>query len=218
MNGLIGRKLGMAQIFDDAGLSIQVTLIEAGPCYVTQLKSPDKDGYQAVQLGFGEVKTKRLTSGQRGHLKANELPNLSVLRELRFKGDVNYAAGDKVTVAQAFKHGDLVDVVGVSKGRGFQGAIKRHGFHGGPVSHGQSDRRRAPGSIGAGTTPGRVPKGTRMAGRMGNQRVTAQHLVVALVDDARNLLAIRGAVPGPTGAVVFVRVARKQKNPVAGKE
>ncbi|GBL17227.1 50S ribosomal protein L3 [Chloroflexota bacterium] len=128
MNGLIGRKLGMAQIFDDAGLSIQVTLIEAGPCYVTQLKSPDKDGYQAVQLGFGEVKTKRLTSGQRGHLKANELPNLSVLRELRFKGDVNYAAGDKVTVAQAFKHGDLVDVVGVSKGRGFQGAIKRHGF------------------------------------------------------------------------------------------
>ena len=193
LKGLIGKKIGMTQIFDEDGVAIPVTLIEAGPCYVTQVRTPEKDGYQAVQLGFGETKPKRLTGGQLGHLKRGSfsLPPLRYLREIRAK-NIDVAEGDKVTV-EVFSVGERVDVVGTSKGKGFAGAVKRHGFRGGPKTHGQSDRLRAPGSRGAGTTPGRVYKGSRGAGHMGNDRVTAQNLKVVLVDAERNLLGVRGA-------------------------
>jgi large subunit ribosomal protein L3 len=209
MKGLIGKKIGMTQIFDESGLAIPITLIEAGPCYVTQIRKPETDGYNAVQLGFGEVKPKRLSGGQVGHLKSNELPPLKYLREFRVKNsEVN--EGDKLEVGEVFSIGDRVDIVGTSKGKGFQGAVKRHGFRGGPKTHGQSDRQRATGSIGATTTPGRVFKGKRMPGHMGSERVTVQNLSVAYVDADRNLLGVRGAIPGPKGGVVVIKEARKR--------
>lgn len=208
MKGLIGRKVGMTQIFDEDGNALPVTLIEAGPCYVTQVRKQDRDGYSAVQLGFGEVDARRLTGGQVGHLKRSDLPPLRYLREFRVK-EPEYAEGDKVQV-DIFEIGERVDVIGTSKGKGFQGGVKRHGFGGGPKTHGQSDRWRAPGSIGATSTPGRVFKGTRMAGRMGNARVTSQNIQVEMVDPERNLLAVRGSVPGGKGSVVFIQSARKQ--------
>jgi large subunit ribosomal protein L3 len=208
LKGLIGKKVGMTQIFDEAGSAVPVTLIEAGPCFVTQVRTPEKDGYVAVQLGFEEIKPKRLTGGQLGHLKRNDLPPLRFLREFRVKkSDVE--AGDKVTV-DVFGVGEHVDVIGTSKGRGFAGAVKRYGFRGGPKTHGQSDRQRAPGSRGAGTTPGRVFKGSRSPGHMGNARVTSQNLKVVLVDPERNLIGVRGAVPGARGGVVMIKPARKQ--------
>jgi len=158
--GLLGKKIGMTQIFDDNGVAIPITVIEAGPCYVTQLRTAEADGYSAVQIGFDEVKPSRITNGEMGHLKRNNLPPLRFLREFRAK-DPQVAEGDKVTVDQ-FAVGELVDVVGTSKGRGFQGGVKRYNFGGGPKTHGQSDRHRAPGSRGAGTTPGRVFKGSRI--------------------------------------------------------
>jgi len=209
VKGLIGKKVGMTQIFLEDGAVAPVTVIEAGPCYVTQLKNIEDDGYQAVQLGFEEVHSRRLTAGQRGHLQRHELPLLRYLREFRVKGEVHVAEGDKLE-ADVFKVGDYVDVTGISKGKGFQGGMKRHGFHGGPATHGQSDRQRSPGSIGAGTTPGRVFKGTKMAGRMGNQRTTTQNLEIVLVDPERNLLAIKGAVPGSKGGLVIINEARKR--------
>lgn len=208
MKGLIGRKVGMTQIFDEDGNALPVTLIEAGPCYVTQVRKQDRDGYSAVQLGFGEVDARRLTGGQVGHLKRSDLPPLRYLREFRVK-EPEYAEGDKVQV-DIFEIGERVDVIGTSKGKGFQGGVKRHGFGGGPKTHGQSDRWRAPGSIGATSTPGRVFKGTRMAGRMGNARVTSQNIQVEMVDPERNLLAVRGSVPGGKGSVVYIQSARKQ--------
>lgn len=208
LKGLIGKKVGMTQIFDDAGIAIPVTLIEAGPCYVTQVRLPEVDGYSAVQLGFDEVKPKRLTGGQLGHLKRNNLAPLRFLREFREK-DPGVAEGDKLTVGEVFTVGDHVDVVGTSKGKGFAGAVKRHHFRGGPKTHGQSDRQRAPGSRGSGTTPGRVYKGARGAGHMGDERVTVQNLGVVLVDSERNLLGVRGAIPGPKGGVVVIKAARK---------
>ncbi|HMN62744.1 MAG TPA: 50S ribosomal protein L3 [Anaerolinea sp.] len=208
MKGLIGKKIGMTQIFDDTGVAIPVTVIEAGPCYVTQVRMPERDGYSAVQLGFGEVKPKRLTGGQLGHLKRNTLPPLRFLREFRIK-DAEVQEGDKVTV-EVFAVGERVDVVGTSKGKGFQGAVKRYHFKGGPKTHGQSDRLRAPGSRGSGTTPGRVYKGARGAGHMGDDRVTAQGLKVVLVDTERNLIAVRGAIPGAKGGLVLIKEARKQ--------
>jgi large subunit ribosomal protein L3 len=209
MKGLIGKKIGMTQIFDDSGLAIPITLIEAGPCYVTQVRDPKVDGYNAVQLGFEEVKPKRLSGGQIGHLKSNELPPLRFLREFRVK-DTEVSEGDKLEVGEIFSVGDQVDVVGTSKGKGFQGAMKRHGFRGGPKTHGQSDRQRSPGSIGATTTPGRVFKGKKMPGHMGSERVTVQNLRVEFVDPDRNLLGVRGAVPGPKGGVVMIKDARKR--------
>jgi large subunit ribosomal protein L3 len=209
MKGLIGKKIGMTQIFDESGLAVPITLIEAGPCYVTQVRQPERDGYNAVQLGFEEVKPKRLTGGQLGHLKTSELPPLRYLREFRVK-DSEVAEGDKLEVGEVFSVGDQVDVVGTSKGKGFQGAVKRHGFRGGPKTHGQSDRQRATGSIGAGTTPGRVFKGKRMPGHMGSERVTIQNLQVAYVDADRNLLGVRGAIPGSKGGVVMIKEARKR--------
>jgi large subunit ribosomal protein L3 len=207
LKGLIGKKIGMTQIFDESGAAIPVTVIEAGPCYVTQVRLPEKDGYSAVQLGFSEAKPKRLTGGQLGHLKRNSLPPLRFLREFRVK-DPEVQEGDEVTVA-IFNVGEKVDVVGTSKGKGFQGAVKRYHFKGGPRTHGQSDRERAPGSRGAGTTPGRVYKGSRGPGHMGNDRVTAQGLKVVLVDAERNLIGVTGSVPGARGGLVMVKEARK---------
>lgn len=208
VKGLIGKKVGMTQIFDDNGAAVPVTLIEAGPCYVTQIRRSETDGYSAVQLGFGEVKPKRLTGGQLGHLKRYDLPPLRFLREFRQK-DPEVKEGDKITVSDVFDKSDYVDVVGTSKGRGFAGAVKRYGFRGGPKTHGQSDRWRAPGSHGSGTTPGRVYKGARGPGHMGNERVTVHNLKVELIDPERNLIAVRGAIPGARGSLVIIKEARK---------
>jgi large subunit ribosomal protein L3 len=208
LKGLIGKKVGMTQIFDEAGAAVPVTLIEAGPCYVTQVRHLDRDGYAAVQLGFEEAKPKRLSGGQLGHLKRNDLPPLRFLREFQEKSP-EVQEGDTLTVA-VFEIGEIVDVVGTSKGKGFQGAVKRYHFHGGPKTHGQSDRHRAPGSRSSGTTPGRVYKGARGPGHMGDDRVTVQNLKVVLVDAERNLLGLRGAVPGAKGGLVMIKGARKQ--------
>jgi large subunit ribosomal protein L3 len=209
LKGLIGKKIGMTQIFDDQGVAYTVTLIEAGPCVVTQVRSPEKEGYSAVQLGFGEVNSKNLTNGEMGHLKANEISPMRFLREFRSK-DHGLKVGDKLTVADAFSVGERVDVIGVSKGKGFAGGVKRYHFHGMNATHGTSDRNRAPGSRGSGTTPGRVYKGARGAGHMGVDRVTVQNIKVVLVDSERNLLAVHGAVPGGKGGLVMIKESRKQ--------
>lgn len=208
MKGLIGKKIGMTQIFDEVGHAVPVTLIEAGPCYVTQVRLPEKDGYSAVQLGFEEAKPKRLTGGQLGHLKRNNLPPLRFLREFRVKNP-EIKEGDQVTVA-SFEVGEHVDVSGYSKGKGFAGGVKRYHFQGGPKTHGASDRTRAPGSRGSTTTPGRVYKGARGPGHMGHDHVTASNIKIVLVDLERNLLGINGAVPGPKGSLLVVKEARKQ--------
>jgi large subunit ribosomal protein L3 len=206
--GLIGKKIGMTQIFDESGAAIPVTLIEAGPCFVTQVRTAEKEGYTAVQLGFDEIKPKRLTGGELGHLKKNNLPPMRFLREFRSK-IIELKEGDVVKV-DVFTVGDKVDVVGTSKGKGFQGGVKRYHFRGGPKTHGQSDRWRAPGSRGSGTTPGRVYKGSRGPGHMGDDRVTSQNLKIAMVDVERNLLGVRGAVPGARGGLVLIKEGRKQ--------
>jgi large subunit ribosomal protein L3 len=206
LKGLIGKKIGMTQIFDDAGRAIPVTLIEAGPCYVTQVRLPSNDGYTAVQLGFDEVKPKRLTGGQLGHLKRNTLPPLRFLREFRVP-QAEVAEGEQVTVA-TFNVGEFVDVTGTSKGRGFQGGVKRYHFKGGPKTHGQSDRLRAPGSRGSTTTPGRVYKGARGPGHMGFRRITTQNIKV--VRRTRNAICcVNGAVPGARGSLVEIRLTKK---------
>ncbi len=208
LKGLIGKKIGMTQIFDDNGAAIPVTLIEAGPCYVTQVRTVENDYYSAVQLGFSETKPKRLTGGQLGHLKRNDLPPLRFLREFRTK-EVDIIEGDKVTV-NTFAVGEYVDVTGTSKGKGFAGVVKRYGFAGGPKTHGQSDRQRATGSIGATSGTARVFPGKRMPGHMGNKQITAQNLKIVLVDEERNLLGVRGSIPGPKGGFVTINEARKQ--------
>ncbi|MBE9523731.1 MAG: 50S ribosomal protein L3 [Chloroflexi bacterium] len=208
LKGLIGKKIGMTQIFDEVGIAIPITLIEAGPCYVTQVRNIERDGYSAVQLGYGETNPKRLTGGQLGHLKRNDLAPLRHLREFQSK-DPEVSEGDRITV-DVFSIGDHVDVVGRSKGRGFAGAVKRYGFAGGPKTHGQSDRHRAVGSIGATSGTARVFPGKKMPGHMGNRRVTSQNLKVVLVDAERNLIGVRGAVPGPKGGLVVVNEVRKQ--------
>jgi len=205
--GLIGKKIGMTQIFDEAGASVPVTLIEAGPCFVTQVRTVEKERYSAVQLGFSETKPKRLTGGQLGHLKRNDMPPLRYLREFRTKAN-DLQEGDRLTVA-VFSVGEHVDIVGTSKGKGFAGVVKRYGFAGGPKTHGQSDRQRAPGSIGATSGTARVFPGKRMPGHMGNKRVTSQNLKIVLVDEERNLLGVHGSVPGPKGGVVVINAARK---------
>ncbi len=194
IKGMIGRKVGMTQVFDENGNVIPCTVIEAGPCYVTQIRTEESNGYTAVQLGFSETKVQRLTKGQLGHLKRNNLPALRYLREFRVDGDIDVAEGQEIKV-DVFARGERVDVIGTSKGRGFAGTIKRHNFQRQPKTHGQSDRERAPGSVGATTTPGRTLPGQRMAGRMGNDRVTAQNLEVVVIDAERNLIAVRGSVP-----------------------
>jgi large subunit ribosomal protein L3 len=198
----------MTQVFNERGEAVPVTVIEAGPCYVTQVKTSERDGYRAVQLGFEEVKPRRLSGGEQGHLARSGLPALRYLREFSLREDEDAEEGQRILV-DVFEVGDRVDVVGTSKGRGFAGVVKRYGFGGGPKTHGQSDRLRAPGSIGATSTPGRVWKGKRMPGRMGGERVSAQNLCVELVDSERNLLAVRGSVPGANGRLVMVKQARK---------
>ena len=208
LKGLIGRKIGMTQIFEEDGTATTVTLIEAGPCYVSMVKTIESDGYSAVQLAFGEVKPKRLTRGQLGHLKKNDLPPVKCIREFRVR-NIDVKEGETLS-ADVFEKGDRVDVIGISKGRGFAGVVKRYHFKGGPRTHGQSDRLRGPGSLGAGTTPGRVFKGKRGPGRMGNKRVTSSNLRVILVDKERNLLAVNGSVPGPKSGIVMIKEIRKQ--------
>ena len=202
MSGIIGRKLGMTQIFDESGAVVPVTVIEAGPCPVVQVRTEDKDGYAAVQLGFGAQKDSRATRAEKGHaVKAGLEAAPSVLKEFRF--DEAPAVGESVTV-EGFEKGLRVKVTGVTKGRGFQGVMKRHGFGGGRASHGATRVHRAPGSIGAGTNPSRVIKGKKMPGHMGDVQQTVRNLLVAKVDAERNLLYVRGAVPGPVNGVVFV--------------
>jgi len=211
MKGIIGRKVGMTQVYDDKGNVIPVTVIEAGPCYVTQVRTADRDGYIAIQLGFGVTKTQRLTRGQLGHLKRNNLQALKYLREFRVRNhNVDVEEGQEIKV-DVFAKGERVDVIGKSKGRGFAGTIKRHGFNRQPKTHGASDRERAPGSIGGTTFPAHVWKGKRMAGRMGNARVTSQNLEVIVVDADKNLLAVRGSVPGANGGIVMVKPARVRR-------
>jgi len=205
--GLIGKKIGMTQIFDENGAALPVTLIEAGPCFVTQVRSVDGEGYSAVQLGYEEVKPRRLSGGELGHLKRNNLPPLKYLREFRAK-EIQVAEGDKIDVSQ-FAIGEKVDISGVSKGKGFAGGVKRYHFRGGPKTHGQSDRLRAPGSRSSTTTPGRVFKGARGAGHMGNDAVTAQNLKVVLVDAERNVIGVNGSVPGARGGLVVIKESRK---------
>jgi len=218
ITGIIGRKLGMTQICTDDGEAEAITAIEAGPCTVTQVKNAAKENYNAVQLGFGQAK--RLNSPQRGHLK--ELGQFKYLREFRADDVKKVKVGDKVDVS-LFKTGDLVDITGVSKGKGFAGVVKRYHFAGGPKTHGQSDRHRAPGSIGATTSPGRVFKGLHMAGHMGDERVTARHLEVFQADPERNLLMVKGAVPGAANGLLLIRKSKgvPQKSKVSvdeGKE
>src|SRR5437660_8590313 len=196
INALLGKKLGMHRILDPNGAVVGATIVTAGPCYVTQLKTAERDGYEAVQIGFEE--SEKLNKPRIGHLSG--VPKLRHLREVRAESDSDLTLGQKFD-ASLFEVGDVVDVIGTSKGKGFAGVMKRHGFHGGPKTHGQSDRWRAPGSIGAGTTPGRVLKGTRMAGRMGAERVTVKNLEVLATDPERSLLAVKGAVPGASGGL-----------------
>lgn len=204
--GIIGRKLGMTQIFRDKGEVEAVTAIEAGPCAVIQVKTATKEGYNAVQLGFGA--TKRLKSPQRGHLK--ELGQFRYLREFRVDDAEGIQVGDTVNVS-LFGEGDLVDITGLSKGKGFAGVVKRHGFAGGPKTHGQTDRHRHPGSIGSTTSPGRVWKGMRMAGRMGGERVTVCHLSVLKADLEHNLLLVKGAIPGNKNGLLLIKKSSKGK-------
>lgn len=213
MKGLLGIKVGMTQVFDEGGAVTPVTIVRAGPCYVTQVKSLETDGYDAVQVGFDETKEKRLSGGQKGHLGLNKrgssMPALRHLREFRAADAGDYNVGQVLTVDQ-FEVGDIVDVTGKSKGRGFAGVVKRWGFGGGIKTHGQSDRHRAPGSIGATSGTAHVFKGKKMGGRMGNDRKTVQNLEVMRVDADKNLLAIKGAIPGRKGGLVIVRAAVKK--------
>jgi len=222
MKGLIAKKLGMTQVFNESGVVSGVTVLEAGPCYVTQVKTRAKDGYEAIQLGFGPIKTERvnktLPRAARGHLgmlKTDEkhksrrreiegLPPVRHLREIRVPNAADYSVGQKL-LADVFKVGDVIEIESVSKGKGFAGSMKRHNFKGGKATHGQSDRQRSPGSSGATTTPGRVLKGTRRAGHMGVDVVTQPSLKVIVVDSERNLIAVRGSVPGGYRAIVILR-------------
>ena len=207
IQGLIGRKLGMTQMFDESGVVHPVTVIECGPNVITQVKSTDTDGYEAVQLGFGI--DKRLTKPEQGHRKSSGYMSRT-LREVKADDVSEYEVG-QVLKADTFNTGELVDITGTSKGRGFQGGVKRHGFSGGSKTHGQSDRWRAPGSIGSSATPGRVFKGLRMAGHMGVDKVTVQNLMVMRVDVDRNILLVQGSVPGPNNGTVIIRRAVKAK-------
>ncbi|MFN7209811.1 MAG: 50S ribosomal protein L3 [Aggregatilineales bacterium] len=209
MKGIIGRKLGMTQLIAPDGKVTPVTVIQAGPCFVTMVRTADRDGYTAVQVGFEEVVPEKLSGGERGHLLTRNLPTLRYLREFRVR-EVDVQEGQRLTV-EMFGAGDRVDVVGTSKGRGFAGTIKRHGFHRQATTHGASDRTRAPGGSSSGTTPGRVKKGTRRAGRMGNARVTTQNLEVMAVDPERNLLAVKGSVPGAAGGLVIIKESVKAR-------
>ena len=200
IRGMLGKKIGMSQIFRDDGRVVPVTLVEAGPCIITQIKTNDVDGYEAVQMGFGQAK--QLNKPMRGHLGRTGL--FRYLRELPVDDLEGLQLGQQVNV-ELFQPGEKVDVIGISKGRGFQGVMKRHGFHGGPRTHGQSDRARAPGSIGANTYPGKVFKGKKMPGHMGNVRVTTKNLEVVEVDPERHILLLKGGVSGAPNSLITIR-------------
>lgn len=206
IEGLLGRKLGTVQVFDEKGRLRGATAVEVGPCFVTDLRTPEKHGYSAVQIGYQE--DKRLNKPEAGHLRAAGNLKLRHLAEFRSAGGDSYSLGDRIG-AEIFEPGEKVDLTATSKGRGFQGGVRRHNFRGGPKTHGQSDRHRAPGSIGSGTTPGRVFKGTRMAGHMGAERVTVRNLEVIARNDDRGVIFVAGSVPGPRGGLVRIRSARK---------
>jgi large subunit ribosomal protein L3 len=223
MKGLLGIKIGMTQLIEDDGTVIPSTVLQAGPCYVTQVKTEETDGYSALQVGFGEMKVGKLNSPEKGHLgllkKSDKhpvrkdgggIPAIRHLREFRADNAGEYEIGQALTVEQ-FEAGQKVDVTGISKGKGFQGTVKRHGFGGGPKTHGQSDRTRAPGSIGGTSGVARVFKGKKMSGRMGNDRKTIQNLEIVRVDADNNLIAIKGAVPGVKGGLVIIREAVKSR-------
>ena len=208
MKGLLGEKLGMTQVFDENNRIVPVTVVQAGPCVVTQVRSVDIDGYAAVQIGFGAVDPRRVNKPETGHFaKAGVTPRRELV-ELRTDDATEYTLGQELT-AGLFEAGQRVDVTATSKGKGFAGVMKRHGFHGVSASHGSHRNHRKPGSIGGASTPGRVFKGMRMAGRMGGERITTQGLTVHAVDPDRGLLLIKGAVPGPKGALVLIRTAAK---------
>jgi large subunit ribosomal protein L3 len=206
--GVLGTKLGMSQVFDADGRMVPVTVIAAGPCVVTAVRTPDANGYSAVQLGYGEIDPRRVTKPVAGHFAKASVTPRRYLVELRTDDATDYTLGQEVN-AETFSAGDLVDVTGTSKGKGFAGVMKRHGFHGLSSSHGTQRKHRSPGSIGGCATPGRVFKGLRMAGRMGGVRTTAPRLTLHGVDTDRGLLLIKGAVPGPSGGLVLVRSAAK---------
>lgn len=207
--GILGKKVGMTQIFTDTGLAVPVTIIEAGPCVVVQKKTPEKDGYSAIQVGFGEKRERLFNKPQKGHFTRAGVKPLRFLREFRVENVENYQVGQEIK-ADVFAEGEKVDVVGKSKGQGFAGGIKRHGFHRGPMAHGSKYHRR-PGSLGA-KGPARVYKGRKLPGHLGNERVTMQNLEVVKIDAGRNLLAVKGAVPGPRGSLVVVKETAKMRN------
>ncbi len=211
MDGLIGKKLGMTQVFDESGRVIPVTVLEVGPCLIVQRKRFEKDGYDAVQVGFGKRKTKRVTRPLRGHLaKVGIETGFETLKEIRIDPGENLQEGETLTV-DMFKIGDYVDVTGKSKGKGFTGVMKRHGFHGTPAAHGTHEYFRHGGSIGSSAYPAKVFKGIKMPGQMGNVKVTTQNLVVVDIKKDRNLMLVKGAVPGPNGGIVTVKRAVKKK-------
>lgn len=206
--GILGKKLGMTQVFAEDGTLIPVTVVEAGPCVVTQIKTQEKDGYNAIQLGFGNIREKLVNKPLKGHFEKAGVPLRRYLREFKFENVNEYQVGDEIK-ADIFANGDRVDVVGKSKGKGFAGSIKRWNQHRGPMSHG-SKYHRGPGSMGATTSPGRVFKSKKLPGRMGNERVTIQNLEVVKVDAERNLLLIKGSVPGPKGSMLIIKESVKQ--------
>ena len=206
--GVLGEKLGMTQVFDENNRIVPVTVVKAGPCVVTQVRTPDVDGYDAVQLAYGAIDPRKVTKPEAGHFAKAGVPPRRYLLEIRTKDASSYTVGQEVT-AEVFSAGAVVDVVGTSKGHGYTGVMKRHNFRGLGAGHGVQRKHRSPGSIGACATPARVFKGTRMAGRSGGARTTVQNLTVHAVDAAKGLLLIKGAVPGPRGGLVVVRTAAK---------
>jgi len=204
MSGLIGKKLGMTRIFDEKGNDVQVSVIQTGPCYVTEIRTKDKHGYDSLQLGFEEKRNKSVRKPERGHFAKSGVKPMRVLREFRTYDVSQFKLGDAIK-ADVFQVGDKVRVIGVSKGKGFQGVMKRHHFGGGSVTHGQSDRMRAPGSVGGSSYPSRVFKGTRMAGRMGGDRVTTRNIKVVRVDAENNIVMVRGAIPGAKNGTVVIQ-------------
>ena len=209
-NGILGEKLGMTQVFDENNRIVPVTVVKAGPCVVTQIRTIEKDGYTAVQLGYGQIDPRKVTKPVAGHFKAADVTPRRHLVELRTDAIADYTVGQELS-ADVFAPGTRVDVSGTTKGKGTAGVMKRHGFHGLGAGHGTQRKHRAPGSIGACATPGRVFKGLKMAGRMGHVKATTTGLVIHKVDTERGLLLIKGAVPGPTGGLVFVRSANKSQ-------
>jgi large subunit ribosomal protein L3 len=208
IKGVLGEKLGMTQVFDEVGRIVPVTVVQAGPCVVTQVRTPDADGYSAVQLAYGAVDPRRVNKPETGHFRKAGVPPRRYLIELRTTDASEYQLGQEITV-DVFTAGQKIDVTGTSKGKGFAGVMKRHNFKGLSSSHGTQRKHRSPGSIGACATPSRVFKGMRMAGRMGGERTTTQNLLLHAIDTEANLLLVRGAVPGPTGSLIFVRTAIK---------